>query len=261
MAKHTFTDEQLLSLVNNTIRTKTEHNISEFTGGSVQITTTNNHQLMKYKVSLFFGYKQKNPIARTIDISDSLVSIWMDAIMLKCKAMQVSNNGMDYSELNALMNNLSNEVVSNKEESNEVVSISSGITTTLTTSSNTEITIYEEVINHLNNALSSKYQHKTDATRKHIKARVNEGFTLNNFKTVIDKKVAQWKGDTKMGQYLRPETLFGTKFEGYLNEIVPTSKRMDISKLPEGVSLQDMLNEAGEQWEREQEQKQIGVVR
>jgi len=175
--------------------------------------------------------------------------------------MQVSNNGMDYSELNALMNNLSNEVVSNKEESNEVVSISSGITTTLTTSSNTEITIYEEVINHLNNALSSKYQHKTDATRKHIKARVNEGFTLNNFKTVIDKKVAQWKGDTKMGQYLRPETLFGTKFEGYLNEIVPTSKRMDISKLPEGVSLQDMLNEAGEQWEREQEQKQIGVVR
>jgi len=261
MAKHTFTDEQLLSLVNNTIRTKTEHNISEFTGGSVQITSTNNHQLMKYKVSLFFGYKQKNPIARTIEISDSLVSIWMDAIMLKCRAMQVSNNGMDYSELNALMNNLSNEVVSNKEESNEVVSISSGITTTLTTSSNTEITIYEEVINHLNNALSSKYQHKTDATRKHIKARVNEGFTLNNFKTVIDKKVAQWKGDTKMGQYLRPETLFGTKFEGYLNEIVPTSKRMDISKLPEGVSLQDMLNEAGEQWEREQEQKQIGVVR
>jgi len=258
MAKHTFTDEQLLSLVNNTIRTKTEHNISEFTGGSVQITSTNNHQLMKYKVSLFFGYKQKNPIARTIEISDSLVSIWMDAIMLKCRAMQVSNNGMDYSELNALMNNLSNEVVSNKEESNEVVSISSGITTTLTTSSNTEITIYEEVINHLNNALSSKYQHKTDATRKHIKARVNEGFTLNNFKTVIDKKVAQWKGDTKMGQYLRPETLFGTKFEGYLNEIVPTSKRMDISKLPEGVSLQDMLNEAGEQWEREQEQKQIG---
>lgn len=35
-------------------------------------------------------------------------------------------------------------------------------------------------------------------------------------------------------------------------------QRMDISKLPEGVSLQDMLNEAGEQWEREQEQKQIG---
>ena len=37
-----------------------------------------------------------------------------------------------------------------------------------------------------------------------------------------------------------------------------SEQRMDISKLPEGVSLQDMLNEAGEQWEREQEQKQIG---
>lgn len=258
MAKHTFTDEQLLSLVNNTIRTKTEHSISEFTGGSVQITSTNNHQLMKYKVSLFFGYKQKNPIARTIDISDSLVSIWMDAIMLKCKAMQVSNNGMDYSELNALMNNLPNEVVSNKEESNEVVSINRGITTPLTTSSNTKQIQYEEIINYLNNAIGSKYQHETDATRKHIKARFNQGFTLDDFKTVINKKVGQWKNDQKMSSYLRPETLFGTKFEGYLNEIVPTSQRMDISKLPEGVSLQDMLNEAGEQWEREQEQKQIG---
>ena len=121
---HSFTDEQLLNLVNNTIRTKTDYDISEFTGGSVQITSTNNHQLMKYKVSLFFGYKQKNPICRTIDINDGLVSIWMDAIQLKCKAMQVSNNGMDYSELNSLMNNLSKEVVSKEVE---VVSISNGI--------------------------------------------------------------------------------------------------------------------------------------
>lgn len=138
--KHSFTDEQLLNLVNNTIKNKTEFDVSEFTGGSVQITSTNNHQLMKYKVSLFFGYKQKNPISRTIDINEGLVSIWSDAIHLKCKSMQVSNNGMDYSELNALMNNLHNEVVSNK-----VVSISSGITTSSNGGSNTLL------INTLNN--------------------------------------------------------------------------------------------------------------
>lgn len=232
--KHSFTDEQLLNLVNNTIRTKTEYQVSDFTGGSVQITSTNNHQLMKYKVSLFFGYKQKNPISRTIDINEGLVSIWMDAIQLKCKAIQISNNGMDYSELNSLMNNLSSKVDSNEVDSNEVVSISSGITTTLTTTLTTDISAtdekdpipYKEIIEHLNNSLGTNYKHTTVETRKHIKARFNQGFTIDDFKTVIDKKVLLWGNDTKMSAYLRPETLFGTKFEGYLNEIVSNAKAM-----------------------------------
>ena len=131
--KHSFTDEQLLNLVNNTIKTKTEFEVDEFTGGSVQITSTNNNQVVKYKVSLFFGYKQKNPISRTIDINENLVSIWINALHLKVKSIQVTNNGMDYSELNALMNNLPNEV-----DSNKVVSISKGINTPLTTGSKKE---------------------------------------------------------------------------------------------------------------------------
>jgi len=48
---------------------------------------------------------------------------------------------------------------------------------------------------------------------------VNDGFTLEDFKTVIDKKCADWLNDAKMCKFLRPETLFGPKFEGYLNEI------------------------------------------
>jgi hypothetical protein len=43
-----------------------------------------------------------------------------------------------------------------------------------------------------------------------------KGFSLSDFQTVIDKKVSEWKG-TDMEQYLRPSTLFGTKFESYLN--------------------------------------------
>lgn len=110
-----FTDEQLLNLVNNTIKTKTEFEINDFTGGSVQITSTNNHQLIKYKVSLFFGYSNRNAISKTFPIKEEFVNIWQKAILLKVKSLQVSNNGMDYSELNALMNNL-DEVVSNKVE-------------------------------------------------------------------------------------------------------------------------------------------------
>ena len=228
MVSHSFTDEQLLNLVNNTIKTKTEFDVSELTGGSIQITSTNNHQLMKYKVSLFFGYKQKNPISRTIDISDSLVSIWLDALYLKIKSLQVLNNGMNYSELNALMNNSSNKVVSNIVDSNEVVSISSGITTTLTTSlttgSNTDKIPYKEIVDYLNNATNSNYRHTTETTKKLIKARISEGFTLEDFKTVIDKKVLLWSKDLNMSAYLRPETLFGNKFESYLNEIISNAK-------------------------------------
>ena len=55
-------------------------------------------------------------------------------------------------------------------------------------------------------------------TQKVIKARFNEGFTLDDFKKVIDIKVKEWLDDKRMCQYLRPETLFGNKFEGYLNQ-------------------------------------------
>ena len=151
---HSFTDEQLLNLVNNTIKTKTEFEVDEFTGGSVQITSTNNNQVIKYKVSLFFGYKQKNPISRTIDINENLVSIWINALHLKVKSIQVSNNGMDYSELNALMNNLPNEV-----DSNEVLSISKGINTPLTTSSKKNFSFSLSKLTQYEN-VSSEYKEK-----------------------------------------------------------------------------------------------------
>ena len=99
-----FTDEQLLNLINNTIIKKTEFELKDFTGGSIQITSTNNHQLMKYKVSLFFGYQNRNAICRTIDIKEDYLSIWVSALLLKTKSMQVKNNGMDLSELNEMMN-------------------------------------------------------------------------------------------------------------------------------------------------------------
>lgn len=116
---YSFTDEQLLNLVNNTIKTKTDFQINDFTGGSVQITSTNNHQLIKYKVSLFFGYVNRNAISKTFSIKEDFTGIWQQAILLKVKSLQVTNNGMDYSEMNSLMNNLEQvEVVSNIVVSN-----------------------------------------------------------------------------------------------------------------------------------------------
>ncbi len=77
---------------------------------------------------------------------------------------------------------------------------------------------YEKIVDYLNRKTSSHYRSTSKATRRLIKARYNEGFTDIDFKTVIDKKCAEWLQDANMVQYLRPETLFGTKFEAYLNQ-------------------------------------------
>lgn len=75
----------------------------------------------------------------------------------------------------------------------------------------------EEVINHLNEKAGTKYKTSSKSTTKHIKARINDGYTLEDFKTVIDKKCSEWL-NTDMEKYLCPDTLFGSKFEKYLNQ-------------------------------------------
>lgn len=76
----------------------------------------------------------------------------------------------------------------------------------------------KEIIEYLNSAIGSHYKPSVEKTRTFIRARLREGFTVEDFKTVIDKKSRAWLGNREMQKFLRPETLFGTKFEGYLNE-------------------------------------------
>lgn len=75
-----------------------------------------------------------------------------------------------------------------------------------------------EIVGYLNERIGSQFKPGTKATRRHINARLSEGFTVADFKAVIDKKAKDWLKDPRMSQYLRPETLFGTKFEGYLQD-------------------------------------------
>lgn len=77
---------------------------------------------------------------------------------------------------------------------------------------------YVEIINYLNDVAGKNFRPTTKKTKNLVKARWNEGFRFEDFKTVIDNKVKDWKHDPHMNKYLRPETLFGTKFESYLNE-------------------------------------------
>jgi uncharacterized phage protein (TIGR02220 family) len=85
-----------------------------------------------------------------------------------------------------------------------------------TLSNNTTIT-YKYIVEYLNEKAGTRYKYTSKATQDKIKARCNEGFTIDDFKTVIDKKCIEWL-ETDMQKFLRPETLFGTKFESYLNQ-------------------------------------------
>ena len=80
------------------------------------------------------------------------------------------------------------------------------------------IYIVEQIVDYLNEKTGKKFKSSTSNTKKHIKARLNEGYTFEDFKKVIDTKTIEWLNDKDMNKYLRPDTLFGTKFESYLNQ-------------------------------------------
>jgi len=78
------------------------------------------------------------------------------------------------------------------------------------------------ILEDLNNKTKSKkgFSPLAQSNQNLIKARMSEGFTVENFITVNEKKVKQWLHDPEMSKYLRPATLYGNKFDGYLNEVV-----------------------------------------
>ena len=92
--------------------------------------------------------------------------------------------------------------------------------------------IFIDVIDYLNKHSGAKFRHTSRKTQQLIKARFNEGFDMEDFKKVIDVKVKQWVNDENMRKYLRPETLFGTKFEAYLNESIRSTPQEKTHQTP-----------------------------
>ena len=75
------------------------------------------------------------------------------------------------------------------------------------------------IVDYLNAKTQSNFKAKTEETRKSIRARLKEGYTVEDFKRVIDSKSSDWADSERMREYLRPSTLFRpANFEAYLNE-------------------------------------------
>ena len=75
-----------------------------------------------------------------------------------------------------------------------------------------------QIIDFLNIHTKSNYKNNSKQTINLIKSRFDDGFTVDDFKKVILLKSDEWESDEKMKKFLRPETLFGNKFESYLNQ-------------------------------------------
>ena len=110
------------------------------------------------------------------------------------------------------------------------IDIDKEIETEIITSDKTEAHLpFKEIVDYLNKSAGTNYRASSKKTQQLIRARINEGFTLEDFRVVIEKKTREWINDNKMKAYLRPETLFGTKFEGYLNQPVKELTTKDLT--------------------------------
>lgn len=93
-----------------------------------------------------------------------------------------------------------------------------------TTSEKENATKIKEIVSDLNNVMDSSYKHSTSKTRKMLKARLKEGFDVEDFKIVHRKMLRKWGSDEKMCRFLRPITLYSNKFESYREMKEPNTK-------------------------------------
>lgn len=102
---------------------------------------------------------------------------------------------------------------------------------------NNGLYIVEQILDYLNQQTKKHFKKTSSKTKTLINARLNEGYKLEDFKKVIDNKTKDWL-KTDMNKYLRPETLFGTKFESYLNE---KQKELTTKDIAEEVDYEELF--------------------
>ena len=85
---------------------------------------------------------------------------------------------------------------------------------------------FQEIIEDFNKKSGKNFRWQSKETQKMIRARWEEGFTLEDFLQVHTNQCAAWKGHPRMDQYLRPETLYRpAHFESYLNNKIQIDVR------------------------------------
>lgn len=185
--------------------------------------------------------------ARLNALTDAEFRVWFRLLCLAAEnggAVKTGNTGVLAAESAGGDDKLL-KVTVNRLKSLELVSLTDGLITFpgFGKPQKKENIPYAEIVDYLNQQAGTKYRAQTRGTRECIRARWKEGYRLEDFQRVIDKKVTDWGNDPKMCKFIRPQTLFGTKFEGYLNQLQATPG----GQLPRAfASIQDWAYEGRE---------------
>ena len=156
----------------------------------------------------------------------------------KCGSITKSNENQEENEIKTKENQKEIKTKSNENQKENESKTHQDVNVIVNVNDNVDVNVnkitlaeIKGIIEYLNIKSNSHYKYSTDKTQTLIKARIKDGFTLDDFKIVIDKKCEEWLG-TDFEKFLRPETLFSNKFEGYLNQKITAKKKTlkDITK-------------------------------
>lgn len=149
----------------------------------------------------------------------------------KCGSITKSNENQKENEIKTKENQKEIKTKSNESQKENENKTHQDVNVIVNVNDNVDVNVkkisLEEIkgiVEYLNIKSNSHYKYSTDKTQTLIKARIKDGFTLDDFKIVIDKKCEEWLG-TDFEKFLRPETLFSNKFEGYLNQKITAKKK------------------------------------
>jgi uncharacterized phage protein (TIGR02220 family) len=149
----------------------------------------------------------------------------------KCGSITKSNENQEENETKVKENQKEIKIKSNENQKENENKTHQDVNVIVNVNDNVDVNVkkisLEEIkgiVEYLNIKSNSHYKYSTDKTQTLIKARIKDGFTLDDFKIVIDKKCEEWLG-TDFEKFLRPETLFSNKFEGYLNQKITAKKK------------------------------------
>ena len=149
----------------------------------------------------------------------------------KCGSITKSNENQEENEKKTKENQKEIKTKSNENQKENESKTHQDVNVIVNVNDNVDVNVnkitlaeIKGIIEYLNIKSNSHYKYSTDKTQTLIKARIKDGFTLDDFKIVIDKKCEEWLG-TDFEKFLRPETLFSNKFEGYLNQKITAKKK------------------------------------
>ena len=167
-----------------------------------------------------FGYLIRGPVRENNRIVDWKYDFYEEPQLKRLESENLKLENLSLENLS--LENTHNKINNNKLNNNKLNNNKEDIYTQ-------EI---HEIIDYLNFKLNSNYRYNSKGNNKFIIDRLKENYTVEDFKKVIDNKCLEWLKDEKMCKYLRPETLFGNKFDAYLNAVSAEKKKFGVDSQP-----------------------------